>query len=80
MNPIRPNVLPLTTPGTSAQDAAKLAAARAFFAAAMGQGNAVSATAPSEPATVATNRPASAASGDAPQKFLRPGSLVDIRV
>lgn len=82
MNPIRPNVLPPTTPANASQDAAKLAAARAFFATALGQGNVTQAAATPEPAAavVPTKSVAPAAPGDTPQKFLRPGSLIDIRV
>jgi len=81
LNPIRPNILPPAIPGTSAQDAAKMAAARAFFAAAMGQGPAPATTAATVPVpATAPGTPASTAPGETPPKFLRPGSLIDIRV
>ncbi|WP_397421675.1 hypothetical protein [Phenylobacterium sp.] len=54
-----------------------MAQARAFFAAAMGQPAApTSAPAASAPVVAAP----SASTPDAPQKYLRPGSLIDIRV
>lgn len=61
-----------------------MAAARAFFAAAMGQTPAAApaqsvAAAPSAPAAAPVAQ-AAATSADAPQKVLRPGSLIDIRV
>lgn len=80
MTTIRPNVLPQTPQASPSREADKMAAAKAFFAAAMGQAPA-SATAQPAPqsAAPAVNRMASAA-GDAPEKILRPGSLLDIRV
>ena len=80
MNTIRPSVLPPTPQGSPGQDAAKLAAARAFFAAAMGQApNAASASAPAS-APVAAPAMQAARASDAPPKIPRPGSLIDIRV
>ena len=89
MTTIRPNLYPQTQ--AQPQDAAKLAAQRAFFNAAMGQGQA--AAAPAAPrATVAPQQAAAqapvqraavapaATSAEQPQKILRPGSLFDIRV
>ncbi len=61
---------------------AKLAAQRAFFAAALGQAQAPAAATP-QPQPQA--RPASVAripdpAAEPPQRILRPGSLLDIRV
>ena len=78
MTPIRPNALPPTPHSLPAQDAARLAAQRAFFAAATGQAQAPAATAqPSAPATAAASATPSA---EPPERILRPGSLIDIRV
>jgi hypothetical protein len=80
---IRPNVFPQQAPlGGQRDDAAKLAAQRAFFNAAMGQAQAPAAPAAAAPVETpqAVNRVAQAAPAEAPQKVLRPGSLLDIRV
>ena len=78
MTTIRPNILPQNPQaGPVPQDAAKLAAAKAFFAAAMGQAQAPAEAA--QPAVPPANR-APASGTEAPQKILRPGSLLDIRV
>ena len=84
MTTIRPNVFPQQAPlGGQRDDAARLSAQRAFFAAVSGQTQAPAAAA--TPAAVAeapqaVNRVAQAASAEAPQKILRPGSILDIRV
>ena len=80
MNPIRPSALPQTPPPAQAEGSAKLSAQRAFFAAAMGQAQAP-AVAP-RPAAAAAAAPVTntAGSPEAPQRILRPGSLIDIRV
>ncbi|MBL8769794.1 MAG: hypothetical protein JNK30_00305 [Phenylobacterium sp.] len=92
MTTIRPNILPPSHQGPQPQDRDRMAAQRAFFAQAMGQAQAAAAPAPSpvsapvsapvsSGATVAAARTAaSPSSAEAPQKILRPGSLVDIRV
>jgi hypothetical protein len=82
VNPIRPSVLPPTPQGSSPQDSAKLAAQRAFFAAAMGQAQAQAPAATIQPTSPAATTAARAAPApaEAPQKILRPGSLIDIRV
>ena len=89
MTPIRPNAFPTQPPQTAAAqgaDAARAAAQRAFFDAAMGRANAPAA--PAAPQT-ASFTPAAAAPPqirpaqtptEAPSKTLRPGSLLDIRV
>ena len=83
MTTVRPPAFPpIRTPEPPRADAAKLAAQRAFFQAAMGQ--AAPAAAPqiiSEPVAA----PVAAAkmpdpTAEKPQKILRPGSLLDIRV
>lgn len=89
MTAIRPPVFPpIRTPdqasGTARAEPGKLAAQKAFFQAALGQ------TGPAQaPQTVSSN-PAPSASAPAqripdpgaekPQKILRPGSLLDIRI
>lgn len=85
MTTIRPNLYPQTPARPQTPDSGKLAAQRAFFdtlSQARGQAQAASSTTttaqPTTPA--ATQRTAPAASGEAPSKILRPGSLFDIRV
>ena len=93
MTPIRPNGLPFTPPITGpagqAPDAARSAAQKAFFDAAMGR-----ASSPQTPATTAPRPVAQTGFAVAPQraelrptqgaeppaKVLRPGSLLDIRI
>ena len=84
MTTIRPNVFPQQPQvGGQRDDTGRASAQRAFFQAVMGQAQA--AAAPAAPAVAA--EPPQAASrltqvspADAPQKILRPGSLLDIRV
>ena len=79
IRPHLPQAFPAPSPtGGSPQDAAKLAAARAFFAAAMGQTPAPSLGAAQAPPGVTARIAGTPA--EAPQKILRPGSLIDIRV
>ncbi|WP_133255257.1 hypothetical protein [Phenylobacterium kunshanense] len=84
MNPIRPNMLPLSTlTGGERQDTGKAAAQRAFFQAALSQAQGAAApAAAAAPQAAQVQRAASvaAAPADQPQKILRPGSLIDIRV
>jgi hypothetical protein len=92
VTPIRPNVFPAPPAATpvAGADAARMAAQKAFFAAAMGQS-----AAPAAPQATAAPRasffaPAAAPpqraeirpdpSAEVPAKPLRPGSLLDIRV
>lgn len=89
--PIRP---PLVPPGLAGQgppraDAAKLAAQRAFFDMAMGRAAPAEAAAPAAataapsaaPSAPASPRPVAAQlPSEPPQKILRPGSILDIRV
>jgi hypothetical protein len=80
VNPIRPSALPPAQP-SAAIDPAKLAAQRAFFAAARGDAPAAAAVTAKPAGPSPTSAPAaSAASAEAPQRILRPGSLIDIRV
>lgn len=86
-NPFPPNAFPQGQAGANGRqtgDPAKAAAARAFFAAAMGQSQATAAAAPAaEPAapTARTEVTRTAApSAEAPSRILRPGSIIDIRV
>lgn len=82
---IRPNLYPQTQQRPQSQDSARLAQQRAFFNAAMGQPQApAQATAPTVAPTAsgapaATRRTGSMPS-EQPQKILRPGSLIDIRI
>jgi hypothetical protein len=62
-------------PATRPQPAADVRAAqRAFFAAAIGQAQAQPQPQPARPAT------ASATTGPEPERYLRPGSIIDIKV
>ena len=87
MNPIRPANLPLTPapaqrPGGA--DAARAAAQKAFFDAAMGRAPPAAQTAvtPAATAPAAPQRVEQRSGGVAenPTRILRPGSLLDIRV
>lgn len=80
LNPIRTSVAPYAPQVAQPQDAAKLAAAKAFFAAALGQVSTPTRAVESGATTSAAVQPTLAAPVDAPQKFPRPGSLIDIRV
>jgi len=84
LNPIRPANLPVTpapTQGSGAPDLARAAAQRAFFDAAMGR---APAAAPPHTAVAPTPTPSvelrPSATTEAPNKILRPGSLLDIRI
>jgi hypothetical protein len=89
VTPIRPNTFPVQPAPTSvagaAGNAARAAAQKAFFDAAMGRAAAPAApqaqafTAPTAPVQRAELRPATAPA-EPPAKLLRPGSLLDIRV
>lgn len=82
--PVRPPILPTAAPGPAVArpDAAKLAAQRAFFDRALGKASAPTAALPGSGATAAAAPAAStdASAAEPPQKILRPGSLIDIRV
>ena len=94
MTPIRPNAFPpqptTTSVAGAGADAGRMAAQKAFFAAALGQaaapGAAQAAAAPRAaffaPAPAAVPRPEIRPdpTAEAPAKLLRPGSLLDIRV
>jgi hypothetical protein len=84
VNPVRPPVLPVGSSPSQVQrpDAARQAAQRAFFQAALGHAPAAAA-----PVSAAQTAPVAAAPqrrpdprAEAPAKILRPGSLLDIRV
>lgn len=78
---IRPDLPPPGGHGPQPQNHGKLSAQRQFFAAlAQAQGAAAPAAAPPAAAAASVAQTAAAPSADAPQKFLRPGSLLDIRV
>lgn len=87
MTSVRPPIFPpsqAAQPGRPNADPARLAAQKAFFDLAMGKTAAPRAAAPTSPSAA----PATAASAtrlphpdsEKPQKILRPGSLLDIRV
>jgi len=83
---IRPPVFPQQAPlAGQRDDAGRLAAQRAFFQAVTGQAQTQAPTASAAPATApeapqSVNRVAQANPAEAPQKILRPGSILDIRV
>lgn len=87
-SPVRPPILPPTSPSAAhgPSDPARLAAQRAFFDLALGKPAATPTAAPApSPTAQASAAPAtvaapSTATPDTPQKILRPGSLLDIRV
>jgi hypothetical protein len=84
---VRPPIFPPSRPAQPAPrraDAAKLAAQKAFFEAALGKTAAppaapVAASA-SAPAAGRTSPTAPTAAPETPAKLLRPGSLLDIRI
>lgn len=92
MTPIRPNVFPVQPSAipVAGAEAARQAAQKAFFDAAMGRAAAPAAAqavaAPRTPMFAPTPAPIQRAeirpdpSAEAPAKLLRPGSLLDIRV
>lgn len=87
MTTIRPNLYPQTQARPQGQDSAKLAAQRAFFDALSQARAPAQAQAPAASVSPATAQPAPAAVQratatltEAPQKILRPGSLLDIRI
>jgi hypothetical protein len=84
---VRPPIFPPQRPapsGPQRADAAKLAAQKAFFEAALGRPAAPAAVQPAAPTAVST--PAAAPrrlpepGAETPQKILRPGSLLDIKI
>jgi hypothetical protein len=91
VTPIRPNAFPTPNTQPSPADAARSAAQRAFFDAAMGRSAAPAASAPPAaaaptavfmPSAATVQRPEirPAAGAEPPARILRPGSLLDIRV
>ena len=91
LTPIRPNAAPPTPAAQPAAEAARTAAQRAFFDAALGRAGSpqpARATGPTGSTAFAPSQATAAASrarlpdptAEAPQKILRPGSLLDIRV
>lgn len=79
---IRPNAFPQQAPLGGQRDDAKAAAARAFFAAAMGNAQAPSAPAASvdTQASAPVQGAPAAQPAETSQRILRPGSILDIRV
>jgi hypothetical protein len=91
VTPIRPSAFPAPPANATGADAARAAAQRAFFAAAMGRPAATAApTSPSATAPAAARSPAFAPvqraeirtdpGAEPPARILRPGSLLDIKV
>lgn len=80
MSTIRPNPFPQQAPLGGQRDDARAQAARAFFNAAMGQAQATAAPTAPAPQPQTVSRVAQTSAAEAPQKILRPGSLLDIRV
>lgn len=81
LTPIRPTALTPTSTAGPSQEAARLAAQKAFFAMAFGQAQPAVVNAPTAATRTATSvidapTPATAA----PHKLPRPGSILDIRV
>lgn len=85
MSTIRPPIFPTPQPPAQGAAPARNTAQRAFFEAAMGRPAAapaqpqVQAQAPAQPAAPVQRMPASLPA-EPPQKILRPGSILDIRV
>ena len=87
MAAVRPPIFPPSRPspaGPQRPDAAKLAAQKAFFEAALGKAAAPAAMQPSAPTAVskpvAAPSPSVQPGAEPPQKILRPGSLLDIKI
>jgi hypothetical protein len=87
VNPLRPQTLPVPVPGPSPASAARTAAQKAFFQAALGgeQIAAARQAPPVEPVSPASRfTPQSMqradAPAEAPTRILRPGSFIDIKV
>jgi hypothetical protein len=85
VNPVRPSILPPgAQPGQVQRpvDPARAAAQRAFFEAALGKASApvASAASPPPPQAHAPVQRTPDATAAKPEKILRPGSLLDIRV
>jgi hypothetical protein len=81
VDPIRPAPLQTTPTATPGADAARQAAQKAFFDAAMGRAAAPTATRATAPAPAPQRvelRPT--ANAEPPTRILRPGSLLDIRI
>lgn len=82
VTPVRPPILPNPAPTGAATrpDAGRTAAQKAFFDLAMGKAAPPQAAAiPASAPTPAPQRTV-AASGEAPARIMRPGSLLDIRI
>jgi hypothetical protein len=83
---VRPPILPTAQAAaqTARPDAARLAAQKAFFDMALGKAAAPPTTVAAAPATPASAPPSAPklpeAGAEKPQRILRPGSLLDIRV
>ncbi|MBT9471036.1 MAG: hypothetical protein V4514_08720 [Pseudomonadota bacterium] len=84
MSTIRPPIFPTNQPATPAQTPARSAAQRAFFEAAMGRPAAAAQPRPQiQPQAAApapVQRMPASLPADPPERILRPGSILDIRV
>lgn len=84
LTPIRPNALPPPPAANPSGEAARTAAQRAFFDAALGRAGATAPAAQTAsaftPAPVQRPQRLPDPAAEAPVKPLRPGSLLDIRV
>jgi len=85
---VRPPIFPPMTPpaGPARADPARLAAQKAFFEAALGKAGGPAPTAPQSvsaaapPPVQAAPTPTFDGAAEKPQKILRPGSLLDIKI
>jgi hypothetical protein len=81
---VRPPIVPPSVAGAAAakSNPGRLEAQRAFFALAAGSPAPAAPAAPSAPAETprTSMQSASAEAAQTPQKILRPGSLIDIRI
>ncbi len=80
MTTVGPSLSPQTPVAAPRTDAAALAAARAFFDAALGRTPAPAASAPAAVAVISAGTTPAVLGSEAPTKIPRPGSLIDIRV
>lgn len=83
MSTVRPPIFPTPQPSAQGASPARSAAQRAFFQAAMGESQApmaARAQAPQAQPQAPVHRVPTNLPDEPPQKILRPGSLLDIRV
>ncbi|KQW65951.1 hypothetical protein ASE17_14150 [Phenylobacterium sp. Root77] len=80
MSTIRPPIFPTPQPQPQATAPVRNPAQRAFFEAAMGRPAAAQAQVQAQAPAAPAHRMPAALPDEPPQKILRPGSLLDIRV